>query len=140
LGCTLSEAKGVSNLPVSADTVFQVVVEEARALYKLIVTVASTFLGATLLFMEKIAPKPEPMSLIVLGLGWASLIGSILAVLRVHLLNLRSGTNVVQRRNDLAAPIDKKNEKLTGAASIMLAIGLLAIAVFGLWNLAAPKH
>jgi hypothetical protein len=123
-------------LAVTPDVLFQAVVDEARAAYKLIVTMASAFLGGTLLFLEKIAPNPARCSIVVLGLGWSLLICSILCVLRVHYLNLKSGTHVLNGRYELAQPIDEKNDRLTMVASLLLVGGLLAIAVFGIWNLA----
>lgn len=120
---------------VTSDVVFQAIVDQALAFYKLIVTVASTFLGGTLVFIEKIAPNPTRCSLWLLGAGWLLLIATILCVAIVHRLNLQSGKHVMAGRNDLAEPIDVKSRFLSTLTSVLLSAGLLAIVIFGMVNL-----
>ena len=76
--------------------VFSTIVAESSAVYKLIVTVASSFLGGTLLFLERIAPHPLGWSLVILGLGWLALIVSIIIVVYVRMYNIRSGQFVLE--------------------------------------------
>jgi hypothetical protein len=136
----MNENESTGKTEVSSDTVFKAIVDQALSFYRLIVTVASTFLGGTLVFIEKIAPAPTQCSLWLLGAGWLFLIATILCVAFVHRLNLQSGKHVMAGRNDLAAPIDVKSRFLSTMTSILLSAGLLAIVAFGMVNLIARTH
>jgi hypothetical protein len=52
---------------------------------KNILTLAAGALGISLVFLEKIAPEPNPKTLIYLYLSWASLVSSLLAILSSQL-------------------------------------------------------
>ena len=56
------------------------VVAEAVAFYRLMVTTSTVFLGGTLVFWEKVAPKPTQETLVMLGAGWLFLIATIVRI------------------------------------------------------------
>jgi len=77
---------------VSREALFSAIVSEAAGFYKIVTVTASSFLGGSLLLMEKIAEKPKPWTLIILAGGWLLLIASIGLVAWVRMrLNLDAG-------------------------------------------------
>src|ERR1044071_5676495 len=74
------------------DTRYQVYLDENRSLVsgeetsadhldKNILTLAAGAIAISLVFLEKIAPNPQPSTLVFLCLAWVSLIGSLLSTL-----------------------------------------------------------
>jgi hypothetical protein len=120
---------------VSKDAVFSSIVSEAACFYKMIVAVASSFLGGSLIFMEKIAPDPSTFSLVVLGIGWLALMASIALVATVRRLNLESGWRAMGGNYDEARRIDKKTRSRSKWSTRLLILGMSAIMVFGVLNI-----
>jgi len=123
------------NEKVSKDTLFNSIVKEAGEFYNLVLTVASAFLGGTLLFLEKIAPQPVKWSLCILALGWLSLIVSIGLAVYVRLKNLESGRLALEGKYDDAAKLDRKKECHCVCMTWTLLLGVLCVAAFGMINL-----
>ncbi|MDH4158350.1 MAG: hypothetical protein OEW00_13855, partial [candidate division Zixibacteria bacterium] len=122
---------------VSIDRVWQTIANEASGFYKLVVTVASSFLGGTLIFLQTISGSPSRTSLVLLFTGWALLIGSIVLVINVRRLNLDSGHNWLKEDYDRCKAIDRKSRLCSQFAAIALAFGLAFVMAFGgvnLWN------
>ncbi len=125
---------------VSKDTILTVLATEAGGFYNLVITIASSFLGGSLLFIEKIALIPSNSSLYLLGLGWLALIGSIVAISFVRRLNLDSGWKALEEKFDEAKVIDAKTRKLSTGAIVLFSIGLFLIMLFGIINLVQKKE
>lgn len=125
----------MSDQPVSKDTVFNVLATEAGGYYKSILTVASSFLGGSLIFIEKIAPTPSKCSLYLLGVGWLLLICSIATIIFVRRLNLDSGWKALEGNFNEAKEIDVKTRNYSTAATVLLFLGLILIMMFGFVNL-----
>ena len=105
--------------------VFASVATEAGALYKQLVTIATIFLGGTLVFMHKIAPQPTVLSIVFLGVGWLALLLCVVLVVLVRADNIRSGRMVLESRFHDAKAIDSRNRRQTTAATVLLAVGLV---------------
>jgi hypothetical protein len=120
---------------VSKEGVFSSIVSEAAGFYKVIIAVASSFLGGSLVFMEKTAPDPTTFSLVVLGIGWLALIASIALVVTVRRLNLESGWRAMEENYDEARRIDKKTRKRSKWSARLLIFGMSAIMLFGVLNI-----
>lgn len=123
------------NTDITRSDIFSSIVSEAGSFYRTIITVASTFLGGTLLFLERIAPRPSIHSVIVLAIGWFCLIAAILFIIFVRALNLRSGQYALEGRFDKAHKLDTRKWALTVCAAWALTLGLLCIMWFGFVNL-----
>lgn len=124
-----------TNEKVSKDTLFNSIVKEAGEFYNLILTVASAFLGGSLLFLEKIAPQPVKWSFCILGFGWLSLIISIGLAAYVRLKNLESGRLALEEKYEEAKKLDRKKECCTVCMMCMVLFGVLCITIFGMINL-----
>jgi len=123
------------NEKVSRDTLFNSIVKEAGEFYSLVISVASAFLGGTLLFLEKIAPHPFKWSLCILAFGWLSLIMSIGLAVYVRLKNLESGRLALEGKYDEAQKLDRKKECCSVCMMWTLLFGVFCVAVFGMINL-----
>jgi len=122
---------------VSKDALFDSIVKEAGGFYNLILSVASAFLGGSLLFLEKIAPKPVVWSLPILGLGWLALIVAIGLSAYVRLENLEAGRLALEGKYDEAKKLDRKKECCCIGMLWTLLIGVFLVAAFGLVNIIA---
>lgn len=116
------------------DSTFRIIVGECRAFYKQVVTVATLFLGGTLLFIEKITPHPAQCTLVILGLGWLSLVLSILGVTWVRRDNIECGRLVLCDQEGEARAIQRRAQRFTDASGILLAIGVFLVMLFGFVN------
>src|SRR5690242_16036699 len=76
---------------VPKSAIFQSVTTEAGGFYTTVTTVASTFLGASLLFVEKWLLSASILTMFALAVCWVSLVTSIVCVARVRFLNMKSG-------------------------------------------------
>lgn len=127
--------------PISSDNVsraalFDSIVKEASEFYKLVLTVASAFLGGTLIFLEKIAPPPVPWWLFVLlCIGWLCLITAICILAIVRTKNLESGCHALDNNFEAAQAIDAKKERYTEWTLWLLIAGVCCITLFGIINL-----
>lgn len=112
--------------------VAQSVIEEATGYYKLVVATATLFLGGTLLFWEKITPTLSVLSLLLLGIGWLFLIGSVMLVVFVQRDNIEMGRLVLADDLDNYEPVAKRSRRLTTASGICLAIGMFFVSAAGM--------
>jgi hypothetical protein len=119
---------------VPRSAILQSITTEASGFYTTITTVASTFLGASLLFVDKFLIAWTMSSLVVLAVSWVSLVASIACVARVRFLNLRSGQLALQEKFDAAAAIDTQGGKFSTSAQWCLIVGMAALVVVGLAN------
>jgi hypothetical protein len=119
---------------VSKSAILQSITTEASGFYTTITTVASTFLGASLLFVDKLLTAGATFSLMVLAVSWISLVASIACVARVRFLNLKSGQLALQDDFAGAAAIDIQSGKFSTSAQWCLIVGMAALVVVGLAN------
>ncbi|MBZ5727925.1 MAG: hypothetical protein LAP87_23390 [Acidobacteriia bacterium] len=119
---------------VSKSTILQSITTEASGFYTTVTTVASTFLGASLLFVDKFLTVGTTFSLVVLAVTWISLVASIGCVARVRFLNLKSGQLALQDDFDGASAIDIRSGKFSTSAQWCLIIGMAALVAVGLAN------
>jgi hypothetical protein len=115
--------------------IFTAIVAEAGGYYKLVITVASSFLGGSLLFLEKNSPKPSALALVVLLVGWVFLLGSIVSIAHVRRLNLESGWHTLEKRFRESGKIDRETRAWSQFAVWLLGLGLLLVLLFGFINL-----
>jgi len=120
---------------VSKETIFKILAQEAGGFYQIITVTASSFLGGTLLFMDRIAPKPQAYSLCFLFIGWILLIVSISSVAYVRRYNLKSAQYALQREFNKAKELDCKKDMASNIALISLVLGMACIMVFGSINI-----
>jgi hypothetical protein len=119
---------------VPRSAILQSITTEASGFYTTVTTVASTFLGASLLFFDKFVSTRTTSSLVFLALSWVALVAAIASVARVRFLNLRSGQLALQDKFDAAAAIDIQGGRFSTAAQWCLIIGMAALVVVGLMN------
>jgi amino acid transporter len=116
---------------VPKSAVLQSITAEANGFYGVVVTVASTFLGGSLLFLEKFAPARNSWSIVVMALGWFSLVASIGCIARIRFMNLRSGKLALLDRYDAAMKIDQHTDMLSNWSQWLLIGGMLALVIMG---------
>ena len=119
-------------IPKSA--ILQSVSTEAGGFYTTITTIASTFLGASLLFIDKLLLTGTIVTVIVLAISWVSLVTSIACIARVRFLNLKSGQLALMESYDAAGAIDTQSWKYSTSAQWSLILGMAALVVVGLMN------
>lgn len=115
------------------------VTTEAQGFYNLVMTAATSFLGGTLLFMEKVA-APSNWSVFAIGAGWLSLVGAIACVAIVRRINLLSGGHALASQHDESKKLDKKGNFLTTSGTVLLIVGMLFITLGAIVNLSALKE
>ena len=126
------------NIEQQRKMAFEIVAKEAAGLYNMMLTVATAFLGGTLLFLEKfIAVSTFVPSIIILALAWLLICAAIIYIIRIRVLNLRSGTYFLTGRVDKAREIDNRNKRLTNIAVVTLGTGIFLLVVFGIVNVAS---
>ena len=122
---------------VSHETILKVLAADADGYYRLVLTLASAFLGGSLLFLEKIVPKPTCLSLVFMSLGWVALVASVAVVTNIREKNLRSGYIALEGKRDQARVLDAAKDRQITWASTLLIAGMafvtLAVAV-GVWT------
>jgi hypothetical protein len=128
------------NEKVSKDALFSSIVAEAQGLHRQMVTIAVTFLGGTLLFLEKIATEPTVFSMLFLILGWAALIASVALSSFVRLKNLDAGRYALEEKYDEAARIDRRKECLSIVTIWCFIAGISFITIFGIVNLSCNRN
>ena len=119
---------------VPKSAVLQSITAEANGFYGVVVTVASTFLGGSLLFLEKFAPARNAWSIVVMAIGWISLVASIGCIARIRFMNLRSGKLALLDRFDEAERIDHHTDMLSNWAQWLLIGGMSALVFMGVLN------
>ncbi len=120
---------------VSKECIFESIVSEAAGLYNLLITVSTGVFGATLLFLDRIAPSPTKESLWFLGIGWLMLILCSCACVWIRWKNLESGRLALEGKFDEASKVDKPNRILTKLAIFWLILGITFVAIFGFINI-----
>jgi hypothetical protein len=128
---------------ISRETIFTVLANDADGYYKLVLTVASAFLGGSLLFLEKIVPHPTRLSLVLMTLGWLSLVASIAAITSVRQRNLRSGFLALEGKVDEARKLDVAKDRHSGWAAWLLIVGMSFIVLagaVGIWTKTFGGH
>jgi hypothetical protein len=119
---------------VTKSAILQSVTAEANGFYGVIVTVASTFLGGSLFFVEKFALADTGWTVLIMGFGWIALVASIGCVARVRYMNLRSARMALQDRYDEASIIDAHTDTLSNWSQRLLILGMLALVLTGVLN------
>lgn len=136
---------------------YQVYIDERKALVeaehtcanhfdKGIMTLAAGALGISLVFLENIAPKPNPDTLILLYIAWSSLVLSLLAMLS----SLLTGQHAFRRARDILeneffpeGPAKSKNRNcwaiytqiLNWSSIVFFIVGVGALALFSIQNM-----
>lgn len=121
---------------IPRETIFKVLATDADGYYKLVLTLASAFLGGSLLFLEKIVPDPTWLSLAFMILGWVSLVGSVAVVTSIRERNLRSGYMTLEGKVEDARRLDAAKDRHTRWASVLLIAGMAFVMLasgVGLW-------
>lgn len=110
---------------------------------KILITLSGGALGLTITFLEKIAAHPTPNLLVILGLGWLSLLVCIVTEIFV-LFDGQEAITVVQRNNEIDYQNYLNSLNESGGPVSMDTAGLNKIAkrirrmsVIGLWSLVA---
>jgi hypothetical protein len=130
----------IQDQAVEKKDIFAAMVTSAADYYKTIITVATLFLGGTLLFLEKLAPASENIvGKWLLGFGWALLILSIVAIAAVQLINIESGRRVMIGEAPRALKIDRLTGALSWVALISITLGISCVMIFGYRNLNRSK-
>jgi hypothetical protein len=124
---------------VSKEDVFKAIVTSAAEFYKFAITVASAFLGGSLIFVQNIAAAKTLTrgSLWFLGSGWALLIASIFLIGLVQRGNLKSGQYVMDGHLEKSRRLDQWTSTGTTLAMLCLALGILLVMLFGFFHLRA---
>ncbi len=111
--------------------ILQSLTAEAGGFYTLIVTVASSFLGGSLLFLEKFALNRNRWMLALLILAWLALVAAIGCIARLRYHNLRSARLALEERFSAASEIDKHTDWLSWLSQYLLIAGMLSLVVVG---------
>jgi hypothetical protein len=111
--------------------ILQSLTTEAGGFYTLIVTVASSFLGGSLLFLEKFALNRNRGTLLLLILAWVALVAAIGCVARLRYHNLRSARFALEERFSDASQIDQHTDRLSWLSQYLLIGGMLGLVVVG---------
>ena len=122
---------------ITRGTIFGILATDADGYYRLVLTVASSFLGGSLFFLEKFLPHPTLLTLSLLSVGWGSLVTSIALVTRVRLKNLQSGAFALEGKEAEARVLDAvKARETTGAARFLIwgMVFVVAAGVVSLWT------
>lgn len=125
---------------VSRSAILQSITTEASGFYTTITTVASAFLGASLLFFDKFLIARTTFSLVLLAVSWITLVASIACVARVRCLNLKSGRLVLRNDYDSADAIDNQSAKLSTSAQWCLIVGMAALVIVAIANVNNRKE
>jgi hypothetical protein len=119
---------------VPKSAILQSITAEANGFYGVVVTVASTFLGGSLLFLERLAPARTGWSIVVMAFGWLSLVASIGCIARIRFMNLRSGKLALRDEYEQADVIDRHTDTLSNWSQWLLIGGMSALVFMGLLN------
>jgi H+/Cl- antiporter ClcA len=111
--------------------ILQSLTAEAGGFYGLIVTVASSFLGGSLLFLEKFALNPTRWTLVLLILAWLALVAAIGCIARLRYHYLKSAKLALEDRFGDASKIDKHTDRLGWWSQYLLIGGMLGLVLVG---------
>ena len=116
-------------------TIFETAAAEATGFYQLVITVATAFLGGTLVFYEKIAPQPSKPSLVLAGLGWLLLVICIWLIARIRLLNMESAHLALRGDFKSAQAIDHRTRAGSRNSVTLLVLGMMLVIAAGIASL-----
>jgi hypothetical protein len=119
---------------VSKSAILQSITTEAGGFYTTVTTVASAFLGASLLFLDKFLIALTACSFVFLVVSWGSLVASIAFVARVRFLNLRSAQFALKDDFASADAIDREGQVCSDWAQRCLIAGMVALVFVGIIN------
>jgi hypothetical protein len=119
---------------VSKAALLQSITTEASGFYGQIVTVASVFLGGSLLFLEKIAPVRTGLSLLFLAPGWLALVASIGCVVSLRHMNLMAGRLAMDGKYHEAGQFNRCTDRLSVWSLGLLILGMVLLMVAGILN------
>jgi len=125
--------------PVSSDKKYEVLTGEADGYYKMVVSVSTAFLGGSILFLEKIAPRPLLWTMVVLAMGWMALLIAIHLIIDVRRKNLESLRHAMEGDYDQARAIDAQTRAASKKAQWGMLCGMALVGVYGFTNLAIRK-
>lgn len=118
------------------DSLSNELVAEACGFYAQITTVASAFLGGSVLFRDKLPDIPNWNWL--LGVAWTGFAASLALIVFVRLNNVAGAQlmiDVIDERRDIQCPAMKRQsilgQRLTRGAVGALAAGIVALVAFG---------
>jgi len=117
------------------EIVFTTMTTEVEGMYKQILTIATTILAGTLIFLDKIAPSPAKESLFYLGLGWLALAFSVISIVYIRWNNAESARFYLINDKERAKIREKINRFLTRLAILSLLVGVLSVSFFEFINL-----
>lgn len=124
---------------VPRSSVLQSITTEASGFYTTITTVASTFLGGSLLFLDKFLSVGSNWSLVALAVSWLALVSSIACVAHVRYLNLKSGRFALRGEYEAAEAIDVRSGKCSTGAQWLLIVGMVALVVVGIATITSTE-
>jgi len=125
------EVESRTDSGLSKKDLAQLLVSEAQGFYALLMTVASSFLGGSLLFLEKLGTTRNLIALTALAIGWVSLVLSVCFLTWGRLKNLESGKLALKGSFKEADSIDTLGEAYMIWAVFTLGIGLFGVSAFG---------
>lgn len=121
-------------------TSFTAIASEASGFYTTIITVSSSFLGGSLVFIEKFAPSSSRSWEALLYAGWIFLILSMFGIIWVRLNNIKSGTLALRDDYHESSKLDNKKELATQASAYFSILGISFIVLFGMVNLTRQNN
>jgi len=123
--------------PSTAD-ILKITASEAAGFYKLIVTVASSFLGGSLVYFDKVVRFQTKSFLWFLYAGWLALVISICAIIWTRRLNLKACSFVMKGSEEdhiEAQKFDNKAMNWSTASTFLLALGMCLLMCFGAFSI-----
>jgi hypothetical protein len=127
--------------------VYSACVTESAELYKVIVAVATTFLGGGLYYVEKfVDPKsltiaPYCYPAIILSVGFSFLISCVAASIRSQRLDLSAANETIDPKSDdmKIARLYKSSTRWLNISNVCLVVGMVLVMLLGLLNLFVLK-
>lgn len=121
------------------DSILDSITQEANGFYNSLLTIATAFLGGSLLFLKELLHTLPPRGLFALYIGWIGLTTCLVLMVLVRFLNLVSGKHALARKTQDAQKLDYVKEWLCIIALAGLAIGLSSLMIFGAINIPISK-
>ena len=119
------------------DRLYTTMSQEADGLYKLLITICTTFLGGTLVFFEKLFVSDARWSIWLLFLAWLALTYSIAVLVWIRWQNVEAHRHALEytktgdeNEYKKAEGIPEAGRRWTLSAIIIMIAGLLLLALF----------